>query len=127
MKKLSLVLIFTFCLLLSGCKKDAQVNDFMKEYASVMSAVSEKLNEDDFDAARQTFDTRKENLRAKWEKIKYAKEYQISPETQKKMNTESEENFAVLVKSANEAIKRKPADEQKIKDLINDIANTVRR
>lgn len=127
MKKFVSVVLFACCLLFAGCKKDAQVNDFMKDYASVIAAVSEKLDEGDFDAAREVFDARKENLRWKWDKIKYAKSFQISPETKKKMNSEPEKEIAELVKSANEAIKKNPADEEKIKDLVNDVANTVRR
>lgn len=127
MKKLVLVLMFISLLLLSGCKKDAQVNDFIKEYVSIIDEVAEKLDEGDFDAARKTFDDRKENLRAKWEKIKYSSERQISKETLNKMNTIPEEHINQLVKSANNAIKKTPADEEKIKDLVNDITNTVRR
>jgi len=127
MKKLVLVLMFISLLLLSGCKKDAQVNDFIKEYVSIIDEVAEKLDEGDFDAARKTFDDRKENLRAKWEKIKYSSERQISKETLNKMNTIPEEHINQLVKSANDAIKKTPADEEKIKDLVNDITNTVRR
>lgn len=127
MKKLILVLIFVCGLTLSGCKKDAQVNDFIKEYASVISEVSEKLDEGDFDAARKVFDDRKGNLRGKWEKIKYAKAWQISKETLDKMNSNPQDHIDALVKTANAAIKKNPADEERIKDLVNDIANTVRR
>lgn len=127
MKKLVLLLILICGLSLTGCKKDSQVNDFIKEYASIIDQVSEKLTEGDFDAARKVFDDRKENLRSKWEKIKYARSWQISKDTLNKMNTYPEEHINRLVKSANEAIKKNPDDEARIKDLVNDITNTVRR
>lgn len=127
MKKLVLVLIFIGILNLAGCKKDAQVNDFMKEYASVITEVSEHLDEGNFEAARKTFDDRKDNLRGKWEKIKYTRSWQINKETLNKMNSYPQEHIDALVKTANEAIKKKPSDEQPIKDLVNDIANTIRR
>jgi len=127
MKKLVLILILICGLSLTGCNKDAQVNDFIKEYASIIDQVSEKLDESDFDAARKVFDDRKENLRSKWERIKYARSWQIGKETLDKMNTYPAQHIDRLVKAANGAIKQNPADEEKIKDLVNDITNTVRR
>lgn len=127
MKKLVSVLILMLGLSFTACKKDAQINDFMKEYASVITAVSEKLEEGDADAAQKVFDDRKDNLRWKWEKIKYAKSWQVSKDTLGKMNSYPQEHIDALVKTANEAIKKKPEDEEKIKNLVNSIANTVRR
>ncbi|HQU85000.1 MAG TPA: hypothetical protein PKY59_17805 [Pyrinomonadaceae bacterium] len=127
MKKLVLVLILIGSLSFTACKKDAQINDFLKEYASVIDAVSEKLDDGDADAAQKIFDDRKDNLRWKWEKIKYTRSWQVNKDTLNKMNSYPQEHIDALVKTSNEAIKKKPEDEEKIKNLVNAIANTVRR
>lgn len=127
MKKLTLILILTCSLILTGCNKDAQVSAFMKEYDSVIDEVSEKLTENGFEEARKVFDDRKVVLRDKWQAISTARSFQVSEQSQKKMNVEPEKHIEKLVEAANKAIKKNPADEAAIKDLVTDIANTVRR
>src|SRR4051812_114213 len=99
MKKLILILLLIWPLSLTGCSKDAQVNAFMKEYASVTSQVAAKLDEGKTDEAREIFEAKKDSLKAKWDAARTGLPFQYGAETKKRMKTDPEENMTELTEA----------------------------
>lgn len=92
MKKVTLFLLVVFCLGLTGCSKDAEIEAFITENHSVISDIVQKIDanpsEAGVDEAQKSFDAKKAGLKAKWDAIKGARGVQVSAETTKKL-TES--------------------------------------
>ena len=90
MKKIALFLLFVFCLSLTGCSKDAEVNAFITENNAVIKEVVAKIDanpsEKGVDEAQKAFDAKKAGLKAKWDAIKDARGAQVSSDVQKKLN-----------------------------------------
>ena len=79
-----------FCLALTGCSKDAEVNAFITENHSVIEEVVKKIDanptEAGVDDAQKAFDAKKAGLKAKWDAIKDARGMQVSADVTKKLN-----------------------------------------
>jgi|SRR5215203_2120834 len=90
MKKIALFLLVVFCLGLTGCSKDAEVNAFITENHAVIDEMVKKIDanpsEDGVDEAQKAFDAKKAGLKAKWDAIKDARGAQVSSDVQKKLN-----------------------------------------
>jgi len=90
MKKVTLFLIVVFCLSLTACSKDAEVNAFIAENHSVIEEIVKKIDADPsekgVDEAQKSFDARKAGLKAKWDAIKDARGAQVSADVTKKLN-----------------------------------------
>ena len=89
MKKIALFLMVVFCLSLTGCNKDAEINAFIAENNAVIKDIVAKIDADPsekgVDEAQKSFDSKKEGLKAKWEAIKNVRGAQVSADTQKKL------------------------------------------
>ena len=87
-------------LLLSGCKKDAEINSAMADIHTTTDEVVKKVdaapNAAGVDAAQQLFDSRKPDLKAKWEVIKSARDFQVGEDTKKKMADSYLEDFKAI-------------------------------
>ncbi|MBV9209043.1 MAG: hypothetical protein JOZ52_00355 [Acidobacteria bacterium] len=87
-------------LLLSGCKKDAEINSAMADIHTTTDEVVKKVdaapNAAGVDAAQQLFDSRKPDLKAKWETIKAARGFQVSEDTKKKMVDSYTTDYAAM-------------------------------
>jgi len=100
MKKIALFLTVVFCLSLTGCSKDAEVNAFITENNAVIKDIVAKIDADPsekgVDEAQKSFDAKKDGLKAKWEAIKNARGAQVSTETQKKLTESVEADMKML-------------------------------
>ena len=92
MKKIALFLLVVFCLGLTACSKDAEVNAFVAENRAVIDDIVKKIDADPsekgVDEAQKSFDSKKDSLKAKWDAIKTARGAQVSADVQKKLNEE---------------------------------------
>jgi hypothetical protein len=90
MKKIALFLMVVFCLGLTACSKDAEVNAFITENHAVIEDIVKKIDanpsEAGVDEAQKSFDAKKAGLKAKWDAIKDARGAQVSSDVQKKLN-----------------------------------------
>ena len=79
-----------FCLGLTACSKDAEVNAFITENHAVIEDIVKKIDanpsEAGVDEAQKSFDAKKAGLKAKWDAIKDARGAQVSSDVQKKLN-----------------------------------------
>lgn len=85
-------MLFVFCLGLTGCSKDAEVNAFVSENRAVIDDMVKKIDADPsekgVDEAQKAFDAKKAGLKEKWDAIKTARGAQVSADVQKKLNEE---------------------------------------
>jgi predicted metal-dependent hydrolase len=90
MKKIALFLTVVFCLGLTGCNKDAEVEAFIAENSAVIKEIVSKVEanptEAGVDEAQKAFDAKKAGLKTKWEAIKDAREVQVSKDVKKKLD-----------------------------------------
>jgi hypothetical protein len=90
MKKIALFLMVVFCLGLTACSKDAEVNAFITENHAVIEDIVKKIDanpsEAGVDEAQKSFDAKKAGLKTKWDAIKDARGAQVSSDVQKKLN-----------------------------------------
>ena len=101
MKKVTLLLMFVFCLGLTGCSKDAEINAFITEFESVTKEITSKIDADasaeGIAAAQKAFDGKKVGLKAKWDAIKDAVGFQVSADTKKKLEDSVTNNMKSLM------------------------------
>ena len=90
MKKIALFLLVVFCLGLTACSKDAEVNAFITENNAVIKDMVAKIDADPsekgIDEAQKSFDAKKAGLKEKWDAIKDARGAQVSADVTKKLN-----------------------------------------
>ena len=90
MKKTALFLLVVFCLSLTACSKDAEVNAFITENHAVIEEIVKKIDanptEEGVDEAQKSFDAKKAGLKTKWDAIKDARGMQVSTDVTKKLN-----------------------------------------
>ena len=110
MKKITLFLVLLFCLGMTGCNKDADINVFVTEFESVTKEIVAKIDADPsekgIDAAQKAFDARKASLTAKWVAIKDVMGFQVSADVKKKLDASvkksTDDLMAVTAKHAME-------------------------
>ena len=100
MKKIALFLMVVFCLGLTGCNKDAEINAFIAENNSVIKDIVAKIEADPsekgVDEAQKSFDAKKDGLKAKWDAIKEVRGAQVSGDTQKKLTDSMQADMKML-------------------------------
>lgn len=100
MKKVTLFLIVVFCLGLTGCSKDAEINAFITEFDSTTKDLIAKIDADPsaagIDAAQKSYDGKKANLKVKWDAIKGAMGFQVSADVKKKLEDTVKNNMQSL-------------------------------
>lgn len=89
-----------FCLGLTGCNKDAEINAFIAENNSVIKDIVAKIDanpsEKGVDEAQKSFDDKKAGLKAKWDAIKEVRGAQVSSDTQKKLTDSMQADMKLL-------------------------------
>jgi len=130
MKKIALFLIVMFCMSLTGCSKDAEVNAFIAEFDSTTKQLISKIDADPtaigIDNAQKAYDGKKAALKAKWDAIKDAVEFQVSADTKKKLGDTVKKNMDDLVAVATKHAETIGSDENagdKFKKLMDDFAS----
>lgn len=100
MKKIALFLMVVFCLGLTGCNKDAEINAFISENNAVIKDIVAKIDADPsekgVDEAQKSFDAKKAGLKAKWDAIKEVRGAQVSADTQKKLTESMQADMKML-------------------------------
>ena len=90
MKKIALFLTVVFCLGLTGCNKDAEINAFITENNAVIKDIVAKIEADPsekgVDEAQKSFDAKKADLKTKWDAVKNVRGAQVSADVTKKLN-----------------------------------------
>jgi hypothetical protein len=132
-KTFALGVIALFCIASIGCSKDAEINSFLTEWDAVTNEIVQKIDTNPsaagVDEAQKTWDAKKSDLKARWDKVKDARGYQVSKDTQKKLEESANKNVSALtgVMSKNAvklATDKSAAD--KFKKLMEDYGNTFR-
>lgn len=77
-KDVKWLLVVFLVMAVSGCSKDAEVADFIKENESLVAEIKSTR---DPDAARAAFDGKKDALRAKLEPLRTARGFQVKQES----------------------------------------------
>jgi len=130
MKNVALFLILVFCIGLTGCSKDAEANAFITEFDSTTKELISKIDADPsadgIDNAQKTYDGKKASLKAKWDAIKDAAEFQVSADTKKKLEDTVKKNMNDLVAVSSkhaDTIGSDPQASQKFTKLMDDYGN----
>ena len=101
MKKVTLFLVVVFCLGLTGCSKDAEINAFITEFDSTTKDLISKIDADPsaagIDAAQKSYDGKKAALKTKWDAIKGAMGFQVSADVKKKLEDTVKSNMQSLM------------------------------
>src|SRR5437868_13747012 len=130
MKRVTLFLILVFFICLTSCSKDAEVNCFISEFDSTTKELISKIDSDPtasgIDNAQKAFNGKKAALKAKWDAIKDALDFQISADTKKKLEGTIKKNMDDLVAVATKHAETIGSDESagdKFKKLMDDFAS----
>ena len=127
MKKITVFLLLIFCLGMSGCSKDAEIEAFIKEMDGVTKDIVSKIDANPtaagVDDAQKAFDARKGELKSKWDAIKDAVGMQVSEGTKKKLEDSMKANMTALT-SASMKVVMDPAAGPKLQKLIADYTGT---
>jgi biopolymer transport protein ExbB/TolQ len=131
--KFALGLVVLCCLTFVGCSKDAEINSFLTEWETVTSEIVQKIDADPssagVDDAQKTWNGKKAGLKAKWDKVKTARGFQVSQDTQKKMEECAKKNMAALTAVMSKNVVKLATDKSaadKFKNLLEDYGNTFR-
>lgn len=132
-KTFALGLVAICCLLLVGCSKDAEINSFLTEWDAVTNEIVQKIDADPSSAgvndAQKTWDGKKADLKAKWDKIKDARNFQVSKNAQQKIEESARKNVSALTAVMSKNIVKMARDKDaadKFKDLMEDYGNTFK-
>lgn len=89
-----------FCLGLTACNKDADINAFIAENNSVIKEIVAKIDADPsekgVDEAQKAFDAKKAGLKAKWDAIKDVRGAQVSGDVTKKLEESMKADMKLL-------------------------------
>src|ERR1044072_4038275 len=95
-KSVSLLLILSVMALV-GCKKDAEINAVLADFESFTKDLVKKVDANPtaagVDDAQKFLDSKKAEMKEKWDSIKVARGFQVSKETQQKMEESLKNNF----------------------------------
>jgi hypothetical protein len=125
-KSISLLLILSV-LALAGCKKDAEINSVLADFDSFTKELVKKVSDNPsaagVDDAQKFLDSKKDELKGKWDSIKGARGFQVSKETQQKMEESLKNNFMSVVGLQSKYIGKSmsdPAFKSKLDKLVKD-------
>ncbi len=135
MSKRLVALLALICaaLSLAGCNKDSEINSTMAAIHEVTEEVVKKVNASPtvagVDDAQKYFDSKKADLKSKWDGIKGARGFQVSDDTKKKMAesfTTDYTNIKTLeIKHMSEAMED-AAFKSKLEKLVKDWEDTFK-
>lgn len=88
--KVLALLIVSACLLVAGCKKDAEVKTLLADFDSFTNDLIKRVDSASdpsagVDDAQKYFDSKKADMTAKMDKLKSIRGYQVGEETKKMM------------------------------------------
>jgi len=90
--KVLAILIALACLLIAGCKKDAEIKTLLTEFDSFTDELTKRVDaasdpSDGVDDAQKYFDSKKTAMSAKMDTLKSIHGYQVGEETKKMMES----------------------------------------
>jgi len=115
-------------LVLTGCKKDAEISRVLADFDSFTAELLKKVESAQtpgrgVDEAQKYLDEKKSELRAKWDSIKSVKNFQVSDETKKRIQEDLKKNmmsvYGLQSKYIDESIKD-AAFKTRLDKLVND-------
>lgn len=129
--KFALGLVVLFCLTFVGCSKDAEINSFLTEWEAVTNEIVQKIDANPssagVDDAQKTWNEKKVGLKAKWDSLKDARGFQVSKDTQKKMEESAQKNVTALTAVMSKNVMKLATDKgaaDKFKKLMEDYGST---
>jgi hypothetical protein len=132
-KTFALGLVALCCLASLGCSKDAEINSFLTEWDAVTNEIVQKIDTNPssagVDEAQKTWDEKKADLKAKWDKVKDARGFQVSKDTQKKLEESAKKNVTALTTVMSKNVVKLATDKgaaDKFKRLMEDYGNTFK-
>lgn len=100
-KLVTLLLVGVVCLSFAACKKDSEINSTMADIHTATDEIVKRINASPtaagVDDAQKYWDSKKADLKSKWDGIKGARGFQVSEDTKKKM-TDSYTNDYMAIK-----------------------------
>jgi hypothetical protein len=125
-KSISLLLILVV-MALSGCKKDAEINAVLADFDSFTKELVGKVDANPtaagVDDAQKYLDSRRAEMKDKWDSIKGARGFQVSKETQEKMEESLKNNFMSVMGLQSKYIAKSMSDpdfKSKLEKLTKD-------
>jgi hypothetical protein len=121
------------CLSLIGCSKDAEINSFLTEWDAVTNEIVQKIDANPSSTGvgdtQKTWNEKKADLKVKWDKIKDARGFQVSKDTQKKMEESAQKNVSALTAVMSKNLVKMARDKNaadKFRNLMEDYDNTFK-
>lgn len=133
MKKITLFLLMFFCLGLTACSKDAEVQSFITEFDAATKEMADKINANPssagVDEAQKSFDAKKDSLKAKFDSFKNARQAQLSADMLKKFTDSFKNNTQLLSDTMQKNAMKLSQDKDampKLQKLLQDYQNTFK-
>lgn len=131
MKRITLFFVVLFCLGLTGCSKDAEINAFITEFDAATKEIVAKIEANPtsagIDDAQKAFDGKKAGLKAKFDGLKGARGFQVSADTKKKLEESMTNNGKALLEVSMKNAMKLAMDKDastKFKNLLTDFQST---
>ncbi len=132
-KLVTLLLLIVAAIYVVGCNKDAEINSVMADIHAVTDEVVSKVNASPdvagVEDAQKYFDSKKADLKSKWDGIKGARGFQVSEETKKKLKESYLNDFSAIkgleIKHIGKTI-QDPIFKSKLEKLVKDWEDALR-
>jgi hypothetical protein len=130
---ITLLLLTVAAVSLAGCNKDAEINSVMADIHAVTDEVVQKVNASPdvagVEDAQKYFDSKKADLKARWDGIKGARGFQVGEDTKKKLAESYLNDFSAIkgleLKHIGKTI-QDPVFKSKLEKLIKDWEDAFR-
>lgn len=131
MKHITLLVVLAFCVALTGCSKDAEINAFITEFDAATQEIVSKIDANPtaagIDDAQKAFDGKKASLKTKLDGIKGAVGFQVSADTKKKLEDSVGKNMKALMDVSTKNMMKLAMDKDasaKFQTLLKDYQST---
>jgi hypothetical protein len=129
-KKLTIVALVLFCLSLAGCKKDADVTAFISELDSFTAELVKKVDSNPtpagVDDAQNYFNSKKGDVKAKWDAVKNVSQARVSEEIMKKLTESVTKNVSSISGLSIKYGSKDPQMATKLATLAKDYAELLK-
>ena len=133
MKKVTLFLLVVFCLSLTACNKDAEIDAFLTEFESTTAEMAKKIDDNPssagVDEAQKAFTAKKPSLQQKFDAFKNASKMQVSEGKQKEMVdrvTKSAMSLSEVMQKHAMKLAQDPQAMTKFQNLMKDYTDTFK-
>lgn len=99
-KSIAIILLGVVALSSAACRKDAQISTTMAEIHAVTDEIVNKVNASPtvvgVDEAQKYWDSKKADLKSRWDNIKGARGFQVSDDAKKKWSEDYTRDFTAI-------------------------------